>query len=605
MTADIEQYDMQNLDALPADKLAVFIMATYGEGEPTDNAAEFWEQITDESPEFSQTSSDMPLKNLRYIIFGLGNKTYEHYNAVGRILDQRLSDLGATRVGERGEGDDDGSLEEDFLAWQEEMWPKFCEALGVDENMSPSGPRVPAFKVTPQPDYETDKVYHGELVEWSQKSMQHGAKNPYAAPVTSRDLFTDTDRHCLHLEIDISGARGLSYQTGDHIAIWPTNNEVEVFRLASILGLAEKLDDIISVEAVDTAAVKKHPFPSPTTYRAIFRHYLDICAPVSRQTLMSLIEFAPSPTSEAALRRLATDKDAYRIEVSEAVRNLGEVLELCQDDEGTTIEGFFSSVPFDLIVESLSRLQPRYYSISSSSRTHPTSVSVTAVTLAYQPTPHRTVYGVNTNYLWRLHLAKHELDQSLVIVDKGPDYDLAGPRNMFAQTKIPVHIRHSQFKLSRNASLPVIMVGPGTGVAPFRGFVHERAQLKREGKEVGPTLLFFGCRHPKQDFLYKDEWPELFETLGAPSRIITAFSRETARKVYVQHRLAEVGEEIWGLMEKHATIYVCGDAKNMARDVQQTFIGFAIKYGNKSEQEAQEYIKRLRSTGRYQEDVWS
>ncbi|KAI9259678.1 hypothetical protein BDA99DRAFT_513913 [Phascolomyces articulosus] len=606
MTADIELYDMTYLDAVPSDNLVVFVMATYGEGEPTDNSVEFWELLTGEEPEFSESTT---LENLRYIVFGLGNKTYEHYNAVARVLDTRLSELGGKRIAERGEGDDDASLEEDFLAWQEDMWPAFCDALGVDESNAQSGPRQAMFGVQELDAVDRASVFLGELGEWTnpeqllQQTVVHDAKHPYQAPISlSHDLFQQsTDRHCLHLEIDLSKSN-LTYHTGDHIAIWPTNNEVEVERFASVLGLSEKLDTPIMVEALDSAASKKHPFPVPTTYRALFRHYLDICAPASRQTLMSLVEYAPTEASKEALRQLATDKDAYRAKVGEAMRNLAEVLELCQghDDEGTTnvAPGFFSTVPFDLIVESVSRLQPRYYSISSSSLTSSKSVSVTAVTLSYQPTKgeERTVYGVNTNYLWRIHAPED---------DAVPLYDLNGPRNTLKNKKVPVHIRRSQFKLPRNTKSPIIMVGPGTGVAPFRGFVHERVHQKQHGKEVGPTVLFYGCRHSEQDFLYKEEWPQLFEILGEGSEMITAFSRETDKKVYVQHRLKEHGERMWDLLQKNASLYICGDAKNMARDVQQTFIEFAQTYGGKTEQEAHDYIKNLRNSGRYQEDVWS
>jgi NADPH-ferrihemoprotein reductase len=149
------------------------------------------------------------------------------------------------------------------------------------------------------------------------------------------------------------------------------------------------------------------------------------------------------------------------------------------------------------------------------------------------------------------------------------------------------------------------MIGPGTGVAPFRGFVRERALQKQEGKPIGPTILFFGCRNSKQDFVYSEEWPALFETLGGSSRIITAFSRETEQKVYVQHRLMENGQEMWDLLEQGAYVYVCGDAKTMARDVNQTFVKFATEFGQLEEQKAQDYVKSLRTTGRYQEDVWS
>ncbi|KAI8970136.1 hypothetical protein BDF20DRAFT_106420 [Mycotypha africana] len=614
MTADIELYDLSYLDTVPEDCLVFFVMATYGEGEPTDNAVDFWDMLAEDQPLFSAAAdeaeeNEKPLKNLRYIAFGLGNKTYEHYNEVIRSIDRRLLALGANRVGERGEGDDDGSLEEDFLAWQEEMWPAFCEALGVDENNAPSGPRQATYTVEELTDFDKAKLYLGELAEWIEEGgrVVYDAKRPYNAPVTSKELFQGGDRHCLHLEIDISNTN-LTYQTGDHVALWPTNNEVEVERLAKALGLMDKLDTAVRVQAADAAASKKSPFPIPTTYRAIFRHYVDICSAVSRQTLMSLTEYAPSEKSKELLRQLASDKEEYRKRVADVTRNLGEVLEMLAAAESMELEGSFSAIPFDLIVESIPRLQPRYYSISSSSKESPKTIAVTAVTLQYTPeTSHpRTVYGVNTNYLWKLHEAIHGLEPHPDV----PLYSLGGPRDALYDAenkvaKIPVHVRRSQFKLPRNPTVPVIMVGPGTGVAPFRGFVRERALQKKAGQPVGPTILYFGCRNSAEDFLYANEWPELFDTLGEPSRIITAFSRETDKKIYVQHRLMEFGEEMWSLIEKGAYVYVCGDAKHMARDVNQTFVQFAQSFGGLEEQKAQDYVKSLRSTGRYQEDVWS
>ncbi|CEG83901.1 Putative NADPH--cytochrome P450 reductase [Rhizopus microsporus] len=207
---------------------------------------------------------------------------------------------------------------------------------------------------------------------------------------------------------------------------------------------------------------------------------------------MSLIEYAPTEPSKEALRKLATDKDEYRIRVGDVTRNLGEVLQMLAEQESLPLEGAFSSVPFDLVIESISRLQPRYYSISSSSKESPKTIAVTAVTLQYIPehgSP-RTVYGVNTNYLWRLHEAINGLTPDTGI----PEYFLPGPRDsLFSHdtkvARVPVHVRRSQFKLPRNPTVPVIMVGPGTGVAPFRGFVRERVLQKKENKPVGPTIF--------------------------------------------------------------------------------------------------------------------
>ncbi|EKD01377.1 NADPH--cytochrome reductase [Trichosporon asahii var. asahii CBS 8904] len=130
LVCDPEEYEFRNLDQIPEDKAVVFVMATYGEGEPTDNAQQLMEFLEEEEPEFSNGST---LENLNYVVFGLGNKTYEHYNAVARKLDERLTALGAKRIGERGEGDDDKALEEDYLAWKDDMWVAFAERLGVEE----------------------------------------------------------------------------------------------------------------------------------------------------------------------------------------------------------------------------------------------------------------------------------------------------------------------------------------------------------------------------------------------------------------------------------------------------------------------------------------
>lgn len=273
-----------------------------------------------------------------------------------------------------------------------------------------------------------------------------------------RDLFINSDRHCLHVDIDIEGS-GFKYLTGDHVAIWPTNSEVEVNRLARVLGLSEKLGKYVMVKALDDTASKKYPFPVPTTYHSIFRHYLDINVAPTRPVLAGIAQFAPTEEGKALLEKLSKDKEEYKKVVADACRNLGEVLQMVSDQPGS-----FASIPFDYIVEGISRLQPRYYSISSSAMESPNVISATAVTLAYNPTvtPDRTVYGVGTNYLWALHKATYK-DSDTGIYH--PEYHVKGPRNAYLADdnvpKVPVHVRKSNFKLPRNPSIPIIMVGPG------------------------------------------------------------------------------------------------------------------------------------------------
>ena len=156
LVCDPEEYDFENLDQLPEGTAAIFVVATYGEGEPTDNAVQLIQNLTDESFEFSNGSHR--LEGLKYVVFGLGNKTYEHYNAIARIVDKELEKAGATRIGERGEGDDDKSMEEDYLEWKDGMWDAFSKALGVEEGQ---GSDTADFVVSELESHPEEKVYLG------------------------------------------------------------------------------------------------------------------------------------------------------------------------------------------------------------------------------------------------------------------------------------------------------------------------------------------------------------------------------------------------------------------------------------------------------------
>ncbi|KAB8416431.1 hypothetical protein FH972_024950 [Carpinus fangiana] len=600
MTADLEEFDFDTLDTFPENKVAIFVMATYGEGEPTDNAVEFYEFIGSEEPTFSEgtPAAEGPLSKLNYVAFGLGNNTYEHYNAMVRKVDEYLSKLGAKRIGEAGEGDDGaGTMEEDFLAWKEPMWTALQEALNLEER---EAVYEPVFEVTEKDDMDAtnDLVYLGEPNRNHLENKQKGpynAGNPYIAPIAeSSELFTDKTRNCLHMEIDISGSN-LSYTTGDHIAVWPTNSGKEVNRFLHILGLADKKDTVITVRGLDTTA--KLPFPSPTTYDAVVRYHMEISAPVSRQFVASLSQFAPSEDIKAELTKIGSDKEYFQQKVSSKNLNLAQFMQIMSGDKP------WSSVPFSLFIEGLHKLQPRYYSISSSSKVQPKKISITAIVESIEkPGAPHVVKGVTTNYLLALKQKQHGDPKP---DPHGLDYAITGPRNKYDGVHVPVHVRHSNFKLPSNPETPVIMVGPGTGVAPFRGFVQERAALAKSGEKVGKTLLFFGCRNAKEDFLYKSEWEQYKADLGDNFELITAFSREGPKKVYVQHRLKENGKEVDELLQKKANFYVCGDAANMAREVNTILAEIVAKNRGLDQAKAEDVVKAMRTSNQYQEDVWS
>ena len=592
MVADLEEYDFENLDAVPNDKVVMFILATYGEGEPTDNAVEFYEFITGEDVTFSE-SNDPALENLNYVAFGLGNNTYEHYNSMVRNVDKALTKYGAHRIGDAGEGDDGaGTMEEDFLAWKDPMWAALADKMGLDER---EAVYEPTFGITERDSltHESEEVFLGEPNKnhlQGNNKPPFNAQNPYIAPIAeSRELFNAKDRNCIHMEIDVSGSN-LSYQTGDHIAVWPTNAGDEVDRFLDILGLTEKRNQVIGVKALEPTA--KVPFPTPTTYDTIVRYHMEICAPISRQFVATLAAFSPNDAIKAEMTRLGSDKDYFHQKTGPHYHNIARFLSSVSKGEKWT------NIPFSAFIEGLTKLQPRYYSISSSSLVQPKKIAITAV-IESQSLPGRDepFRGVATNYLFAL---KQKQNGDANPQPFGLTYAITGPRNKYDGIHCPVHVRHSNFKLPSDPGRPIIMIGPGTGVAPFRAFVQERAKQAQNGQEVGRTLLFFGCRNSSEDFIYESEWAEYKKILGDKFEIITAFSRETKKKVYVQHRLKERSSEVNELLNKKAFFYVCGDAARMAREVNAVLAQIIAEGRGVSEAKGEEVVKTMRASNQYQ-----
>ncbi|KAH0832201.1 hypothetical protein J3R83DRAFT_13120 [Lanmaoa asiatica] len=607
------------------DSCVFFVMATYGEGEPTDNAVQLMQSLTDQSFEF--TNGEHKLEGLKYVVFALGNKTYEHYNAIGRNIDTELTKMGAIRIGERGEGDDDKSMEEDYLAWKDGMWDAFAEAMGVEEGQ---GGDSPDFAVTELDSHPAEKVYLGEFSVRALTKTKgiHDAKNPYASPVTvSRELFkTSSGRNCVHMEFDIEGS-GITYQHGDHVGVWPSNPDVEVERLLCVLGLGHKKDTVINIDSLDPALAKV-PFPVPTTYGAVLRNYIDISAVAGRQVLGVFSKFAPSSEAEAFLKKLSSDKEEYAAVVTNGCFKLGEVLQLAAGNNisvpPTPDNTTAWSIPFDIIVSSIPRLQPRYYSISSSPKLNATAIHVTAVVLKYDSVPNslspaRSVYGVGTNFLLNVkHAANGEPVTSL------PSYAIEGPRGAYKDNtiyKAPIHVRRSTFRLPTNPKSPVIMVGPGTGVAPFRGFVQERVALarrtiERNGPDAlndwGTISLFYGCRKSNEDFLYAEEWPKYTDDLKGKFKIQCAFSREPpykpdGSKIYVQDLIWEDRKNIAdAILVGKGYIYICGDARSMSKAVEEVLMRILGEAkGGSAEVEGAAEIKLLKERSRMLLDVWS
>ena len=585
----MSDYESDSVARIPTSKLAIFIMSTFGEGDPSDNVHDFWSWI--------ESKRGKPLSQLRYMAFGLGNSNYKHYNAVIDHVVEKIDKLGAQALASTGYADDiKGETEEHFLDWKENILAVLKSTLNLEEH---DPVYEPAIRVTEDATVDDLPINHGVPLEIAtSRTAARTMSAIHALQVkSSQELFKVTgDRNCLHMEIDIGSITGLKYKTGDHLAVWPINPDAEVVKLVHGLGIAAKLQTVVAVETLEGEAKLK--VPGLATISAILNHYLEITAQVSRDTVSALVEFAPTQAAKDCLLSLSKDAKVFSELTHSNYINLGRLLEYADGGAGA-----WSSVPLSFIIEAIPAMRPRYYSISSSSVVQPRQVALTAVV---SDSPLRNskdgIPGLATNYLLALN---GQLQPTPSTHPRSMSYALDGPQQLLQNGKIYAHIRRSQFKLPAIASRPVIMVGAGTGVAPFRAFLQERVALLKMGREVGRTLLFFGCRNQHHDFIYDEEIQEAARILGDRFSLVTAFSRpDQGHKVYVQDRVREAADEICDLMIKQDTyFYICGSA-NMAREVSNVVGSELSKRQEWDEEQLRVFADRQKRSKRWQQDVW-
>ncbi|HQR48128.1 MAG TPA: assimilatory sulfite reductase (NADPH) flavoprotein subunit [Steroidobacteraceae bacterium] len=497
------------LKDLAKERYLSVVISTQGDGDPPDDARSFVEHVTGKrAPR---------LENLAYSVLALGDSSYPKFCETGRLLDERLAELGARRLLPRVDCDLD------------------YERL--------SGPWVEQLVTTARGQSGAPLIATVTRLRAVQPAPLYSREQPFTAKVLGNQRITGrgATKDVRHIEISLEGS-GLIYEPGDALGVWHDNPAAVVDGVLSAAGL-----DGAEIVAVDGKSLP-------------LREWLTTAREVTRLTRPFIVEHARRSGAADLAEALSPGQDAR-------LRSLLKDLQLTD---------LFRTWPAEWtgqeLVQELRPLAPRLYSIASSRDAVGDEAHITVAVIDYQSGNEQRHGAAST------HLAGLTGDEATARVFIEPN---------------------ERFRLPADPARDVIMIGPGTGVAPYRGFLQQR----KEQGATGRNWLVFGARHFDSEFLYQAEWQEAARK-GLLHRVDLAFSRDRTPRAYVQDRLREAGADLYAWLERGASVYVCGDAERMAPDVHAALLDIVATHGRLDREGAQDYLRRLSDERRYLRDVY-
>jgi sulfite reductase (NADPH) flavoprotein alpha-component len=376
--------------------------------------------------------------------------------------------------------------------------------------------------------------------------------NPFPARITENRVLNKpgSSKETRHFVVSLAGS-GLTYKAGDSLGVFAQNRAQEVDALLAAL-------DATGDEPVSPAMLR---LAEPIKLREALSERLALASPTAK-IVKTLAEKASDPAEQAKLNGLL---DPEAKEVLTTFLYNREYIDLLMEFPSAKLSA-------QELVDHMRKLMPRLYSIASSPKVYPQEIHLTVAIVRYE-TNHRERVGVCTTFM--------------------------SDRATVNTTPVPVFVSNSHFGPPEDGSIDCIMVGPGTGIAPFRAFVQDRVASGASGR----NWVFFGDQKKGTDYLYEEEWSD-YVTKGQVQRLDLAWSRDQETKIYVQDRMRENAAELWAWLKGGAHFYVCGDAKRMAKDVDAALHEIIAEEGGMDSAAATEYIKQLKKDKRYQRDVY-
>uniref|UniRef100_A0A8W8HR45 Methionine synthase reductase n=2 Tax=Magallana gigas TaxID=29159 RepID=A0A8W8HR45_MAGGI len=652
---------------LEKETCVVIVTSTTGDGEPPETALKFFRRLK------KKTHSSDYLSHLNYALLGLGDSNYTNFCNAGKTLDKRLEELGAKRFYLSGWADDAVGLEQVVEPWIEGLFPALLKFLSFncpdlsgtsqiteiceievershfDKDGESSDKKIEtkitesnghfkekesqAKNTTDSTEPNSDKfesessstISNGKGLNETEDLVKHieaaylsinfdidqdmkpsllpsnssAVTTISEATVIRTDILTSKEALKKTLRLRLKIGEEFEYQPGDSVSVYCQNEEKEVEMLLKRLNVLDKADIICQIELMKDTKKAKAPIPlhipTITTLRTLFTYNIDIREPPKKAVIRQLVEGTTNPQEKRRLQELCSKQ------------GMGDYTSFIRNPEISILDlllAFPSCNPdVDRLIESLPKLQPRPYSACSSPLKTPQHLDIAFNVINIPEGDGRSFarQGVCTGMLDRV------TNQNQIREETTED----GTNTEIFQLQISAR-PNQYFRLPSDVSIPLILIGPGTGVAPFVGFLQHREMQKNSAEfadqAFGEIFLFFGCRNRSQDFLFKEELMRL-QKVDILSKLYVSFSREAISQEdpkYVQDNIKSNAEQVLQLIyNQKAVIYVCGDAKNMAKDVNQTFMKILQEKKEMTESEAKSFITKMRLERRYLEDVWT
>ncbi|WP_217207135.1 bifunctional cytochrome P450/NADPH--P450 reductase [Streptomyces sp. AC550_RSS872] len=525
----------------------VIVAASYN-GRPTDDATEFVTWLEGLEPG--------ALEGLSYAVLGVGDRNWAAtYQRIPTLIDERLAAAGATSLLERGAADAAGDFAGTVDRWTGDLWTALLERYGAAAEAGEAEPEADQAPGLYELQDTTDSVIGG-------LAARHGVQPMEVLDACELvDMEHELGRSKRFLKLRLPD--GVTYRTGDHLAVLPSNPDSLVQRVADRFGL--ELDRTVRLRARRRSR-SALPVDRPLTLRRLLTDFVELQDAATQEQVAVLAEHTACPPEKRPLAELAAaDPQTFREQVTATGHSVLDLLERYRACE----------LPFEVFLELLPVLRPRHYSISSSAEASPGEVDLMVSLLA---APHRsgegTFNGIGSHYLQTVQAG--DTVQARVLPCS------------------------EAFRLPQDESVPVILVSAGTGLAPFRGAVLDRHHTR----STGTLLCYFGCDHPEVDYLHRTEF-EAAEAAGAVSMRPTFARAPEDGACFVQDRIAKESDEVWAVLEAGGRVYICGDGRRMAPAVREAFMKIYRDRTGSGDDEASAWLAALIESGRYVEDVWA